>query len=180
MRALITEEELDQSIFVLRGHRVMLDSDLARVYGVPVKRLNEQVRRNAKRFPPDFMFQATKKEADFLRSQFATLNIGRGKHRKYLPYAFTEHGAVMLAAVLNSPVAIKASVQIVRAFNRLRRMALAHKDLALAVEELARRVKGHDEQFKLVFEALQELMEPPEPPRKQIGFVVPEKPKPET
>ncbi|MFA6315861.1 MAG: hypothetical protein WC943_00425 [Elusimicrobiota bacterium] len=99
--------------------------------------------------------------------------MSRGQHRKYLPYAFTEHGAVMLSAVLRTPIAVSASIQIVRAFNRLRKMAAAHKDLALALSELAKKVAGHDDQFKIVFDALQRLEEPPAKPRKQIGFVPP-------
>jgi hypothetical protein len=158
---------VDQLIYVFRGRRVMLDRDLAKVYGVTTKRLNEQVRRNRDRFPADFMFQLTAKEAAFSRSQIATLE--KGWHFKYLPHVFTEHGAVMLASVLNSDVAVAASIQIVRAFNRLRR-ALPHKNLARALTDLAERVSGHDRQFELVFEAIEELMEPAEQPRKRIGF----------
>ena len=163
---------VDQLIYTIRGHRVMLDTDLAKVYGVTTKRLNEQVRRNRGRFPEDFMFQLTKVELENWRSQIATSNSWAKMGLRYRPHAFTEHGAVMLAAVLNSPVAVAASIQIVRAFNRLRR-ALAHKNLALALTELARRVAGHDHQFQLVFDAIQKLMEPPVQPRKRIGFTPP-------
>jgi hypothetical protein len=160
---------VDQLIYTIRGHRVMLDRDLARIYGVSTARLNQQVNRNKARFPDDFMFQLTKKEAASLRLQIATLDTGRGRYSKYLPHAFTEHGAVMLASVLNSDTAITASIQIVRAFNRLRR-ALSQKNLALALTELARRVAGHDHKFEIVFNAINELMEPPAQPRKRIGF----------
>ncbi len=117
-------------ILVLRGQKVMLDSDLARLYGVSTGRLNEQVKRNADRFPQDFMFQLTRAEVESLRSQIAILEPGRGKHRKYLPYAFTEHGALMLASVLNSPIAVEASIFVVRAFIRLREVIATHKVLA--------------------------------------------------
>ncbi|HAM35374.1 MAG TPA: DNA-binding protein [Elusimicrobia bacterium] len=176
MKHLIPADHIEQKIHLLRGHRVMLDSDLALIYGVTTKRLNQQVYRNKERFPADFMFRLTPEERDSLRLQIATLKTGRGQHQKYLPYAFTEHGAVMLSAVLRTPIAVSASIQIVRAFNRLRQMALAHKDLAVALAELARRVTGHDEQFQAVFDAIRELMDPPLKPRKQIGFTPPGKP----
>ena len=148
----------------------MLDSDLAAVYGVTTKRLNEQVKRNRKRFPDDFMFQLTKEETEFLRSQIATLKTGRGQHRKYRPHAFTEHGAVMLASVLNSPVALQASVQVVRAFIRLRELLATHKDLATKLAELERK---YDSQFKVVFDAIRKLMTPPPgPERPRMGFHV--------
>ncbi len=147
----------------------MLDRDLATLYGVTPKRLNEQVKRNRHRFPPDFMFQLTTEEAGVLRSQIATLKpTGRGRHRKYLPYAFTEHGAVMLATVLNSAIAVTASIQVVRAFVRLRAVIVAHKELARKLRELENKF---DRQFKVVFEAIRQLMEPPAlPPSRPIGF----------
>jgi lauroyl/myristoyl acyltransferase len=150
----------------------MLDRDLARIYGVSTTRLNEQVKRNIGRFPADFMFQLTKKETTNWVSQNAIPNSWAKMGLRIPPRVFTEHGAVMLAAVLNSPAAVSASVQIVRAFNRLRR-ALAHRNLALALTELAERVSGHDRQFRVVFEAIRELMEPPEEPRGKIGFTPP-------
>ncbi|MDD5656145.1 MAG: ORF6N domain-containing protein [Elusimicrobia bacterium] len=169
-------EQLEQRIHLIRGCRVMLDRDLAKVYGVSTGRLNEQIKRNKSRFPEDFAFRLTKAEADSLISQNATSSSGHGGYRK-LPIAFTEHGAVAAAFVLNSPVAVSASIQIVRAFNRLRRMALGHKDLAVALAELARKVRGHDEQFKIVFETLRDLMtpppDPPIQPRRRIGFAPP-------
>jgi hypothetical protein len=176
MKSLMSTDHIEQQIHLIRGHRVMLDADVARIYGVSTIRLNQQVSRNRERFPEDFMFRLTKEETDALRLQNAILKTGRGQHRKYLPFAFTEHGAAMLSAVLRTPVAVAASIQIVRAFNRLRQMALAHKDMTLALAELARRVTGHDEQFQAVFDAIHELMEPPVGPRKQIGFTPSGKP----
>ncbi len=149
----------------VRGHAVILDTDLAALYGVPVKRLNEQVRRNADRFPEDFVFQLSEQEWKALRSQFAT-SKGRGG-RRYLPYAFTEHGAIMAANVLNSTQAIQMSVAVVRAFVRLRRMALSVEGLARKVAELE---KKYDASFRVVFDAVRQLMNPPQPPRKPIGF----------
>ena len=146
----------------------MLDSDLAEIFGVTTKRLNEQVRRNALRFPTDFGFQMTRGETDGLRSQFATLKEGRGRHRKYHPWVFTEHGTVMLANVLRSPRAIRASIEVVRAFVRIRVLASAHKDLAGRLDQLEDK---YDRQFKAVFNAIRELMELPRDTSKdQIGF----------
>ena len=145
----------------------MLDSDLAELYGVETKRLNEQVRRNPNRFPPDFMFQLTAEEWESLRSQFATLK--RGEHRKYLPYAFTEHGALMLANVLNSERAAQTSVMVVRAFVRLRQMLASNAELARKLDAME---KKYDAQFKVVFDAIRQLMSPPEPKRREIGFHV--------
>ena len=149
----------------VRGQAVILDADLAALYGVTTKRLNEQIRRNHQRFPEDFAFQLSEQEWNSLRSQFATLK--RGQHRKYRPYAFTEHGAIMAANVLNSEQAIQMSVAVVRAFIKLRRMALSVEALARKVNELE---KKYDERFRFVFDAIRELMNPPEPPRRHIGF----------
>jgi hypothetical protein len=149
----------------IRGMAVILDSDLASLYGVTVKRLNQQVTRNRDRFPEDFCFQLSDHERQSLRLQIATLK--RGQHRKYLPYVFTEHGAIMAATVLNSPQAVQMSVAVVRAFVSLRRMALS-------VEALARKVNAlegkYDKQFKVIFDAVRSLMNPPASPRKPIGF----------
>ena len=159
---------LEQRIHLIRGEKVMLDSDLAALYGVSAKRLNEQVNRNRRRFPSDFMFRLTASEARSLRSRIATLDSGRGRHRKYAPYAFTEHGAVMLASVLNSPTAVRASLLVVRAFVRLRAALGAHTTLARKLKELEQKYDG---QFSVVFEAIRQLMEPSAPPaRPQIGF----------
>jgi len=149
----------------VRGHAVILDSDLAALYGVTTKRLNQQVTRNQDRFPEDFCFQLTEQEWQSLRLQNATLK--RGQHRKYMPHVFTEHGAIMAATVLNSPQAVQMSVAVVRAFVRLRRMALSVEGLARKVLELESK---YDKQFKVVFDAVRQLMNPPEPPRKRIGF----------
>jgi len=162
-------ETIEPRILLLRGHRVMLDEDLAEIYGVTTKRLNEQARRNPSRFPTDFRFQLNAREAQSLRSQFATSKKGRGG-RRYRPYVFTEHGAVMLASVLNTPVAVRASVQIARAFVRLRRLIGAHKELARKLQDLEKRLGRHDEQIGLLFDAIRDLMEPGDEPPRRIGF----------
>jgi hypothetical protein len=171
-RALLVTEDVDRIIYVIRGRRVMLDSDLAKIYGVTTKRLNEQVRRNRARFPEDFMFQLTLEELENWRSQIATSNSSARMGLRYRPYAFTEHGAVMLASVLKSPIAVGASIQIVRAFNRLRRLVAADKDLAAVLAALERKVAGHDEEIQALFEAIHEIMEPPAAPSREIGFSV--------
>ena len=167
---LILVDQIEPLIREIRGHKVMLDSDLAALYGVPTKRLNEQVQRNLTRFPDDFMFRLTSDEAESLRSQIATLKSGRGQHRKYLPYAFTEHGAFMAASVLNSARAVEVSVFVVRAFVKLRQLVLAHKDLAGKLDQLERKVGGHDEAIKQLVAAIRQLMTPPDPPKKEMGF----------
>jgi len=165
---------LESTIHLIRGHRVMLDSDLAVIYGVTTKRLNEQLRRNRSRFPNDFAFQLTAKELTNLRSQIATSSFHGG--RRYRPWAFTEHGAIMLASVLNSQIAVQASVRVVRAFVRLREMVAANAQLSAKLEELERRLDSHDEAIVDLFAALKQLLEPPEPPkRREIGFHVREK-----
>lgn len=163
---------LDSRIFQVRGQAVMLDSDLAAVYGVETKRVNEAVKRNPKRFPPLYTFQLTQDEWDALRSQIATLNTGRGQHRKYLPQMFTEHGAVMLATVLNSDRAIQASMAVVEAFIRIRHVLDVHRDLARKVDELAAQVGDHGQAIALIFNALGWLTQgqEPEPPKERIGF----------
>jgi len=154
---------------LIRGQKVMLDADLAELYEVPVKRLNEQVRRNLVRFPSDFMFQLTSEEAKSLRSQFATSKAGRGG-RRYPPYAFTEHGAIMLASVLNSPRAIEASVFVVRAFVRLREFLASHAELARKLTELERKVAGHGSDIQSIIAAIRQLMAPAKGRARQIGF----------
>jgi len=172
-RNLISIEAIERQILVLRGHRVMLDRDLAELYGVELKRLNEQVKRNRDRFPDDFMFRMTLEDGTLVvrsRSQIATLK--RGENVKYQPYVFTEHGAVMLANVLRSPVAVRASIQVVRAFVNLRRMLATHEDLARKVEAIERRVGRHDVELQDVLRILRKLLEPPPvPPKRSIGFV---------
>jgi hypothetical protein len=168
-KALAPATEISRAILVLRGQRVLLDSDLAALYGVSTKRFNEQVRRNRERFPKDFMFQLTAQEADALRSQIATSKTGRGG-RRYLPYAFTEHGAIMAASVLNSPRAIEMSVFVVRAFVQLREMLTSNSALARKLDELERKYQHHDEAIAAILSAIRELMNPPAPKRRGIGF----------
>jgi len=163
LSAIVPAERIERRILQVRGHRVMLDSDLAELYGVETKALNRAVKRNRDRFPADFAFQLTTEEYGRLRCQCGTSNVGRGG-RRYLPNVFTEHGAVMLATVLNSPVAVRASVQVVRAFVRLREFLSTHRDLARRVETLERKVQ-------VVFDVLRELQEPAkEKARERIGF----------
>ena len=149
----------------------MLDADLAFLYGVSTKRLNEQVRRNRSRFPDDFMFQLTAEEVRSLRSQFATSKQGRGG-RRYAPLVFTEQGIAMLSTVLNSERAIQVNIEIMRAFVRLRELVATHKDLARKLEALEKR---YDAQFRVVFDAIRELMKPPESKKRKIGFLVKER-----
>jgi hypothetical protein len=163
-------ERIEKAILLIRGHKVMLDTDLAELYGVTTKRLNEQVRRNLTRFPADFMFQLDGKEASALRSQIAT-SKGRRGGRRYLPYVFTEQGVAMLSSVLHSERAIEVNIAIMRVFVRLREMMATHKELAFKLVELEERLEGHDEQIQNIFEAIRQLMTPPDSPRKKIGFV---------
>ncbi len=163
---------VESRILILRHRRVILDLDIAQLYGVPVKRLNEQVKRNQERFPSDFMFQLTSKEHDALRSQIATSKTNRGG-RRYTPYAFTEHGAIMAATVLNSKRAVQMSVFVVRAFVRLREMLATNRRLAGKIAELENRLETHDSVIQDLIEAIKELMTPKEPPRRRIGFQLP-------
>jgi ORF6N domain-containing protein len=163
---------VESQILVLRHQKVILDSDLAKLYGVSVKRLNEQVNRNRERFPSDFMFQVTAKEAESLRSQIATSKQGRGG-RRYLPYAFTEHGAIMAASVLNSERAVEMSVFVVRAFVRLREMLASNRQLASKIDELERRLETHDTTIQEILDAIRELMIPEEGSGRRIGFELP-------
>ncbi|MCK5505442.1 MAG: ORF6N domain-containing protein, partial [Thermodesulfovibrionia bacterium] len=149
------------------GQKVMLDAHLAELYGVTTKRFNEQVKRNLKRFPPDFMFRLNEEEYQALRSQIATLKPGRGKHRKYLPYLFTEQGIAMLSGILNSDRAIQVNIAVMRAFVKLREMIASNKDFAKRFDELE---KKYDAQFKIVFDAIRQLMSPPEKKKRKIGF----------
>lgn len=163
---------IEDLIFLVRGERVMLDSDLARVYGVTTGRLNEQVQRNLDRFPERFAFQLTAQEFAHLISQFAISNRGRGGRRK-LPWAFTEHGALQLANVLRSETAVKASIRVVQAFISMREQLAAHKELSAKLAELEGRITGHDEAIQHLFETIRQLIEPPLPEkRREIGFHV--------
>ncbi len=179
-RSLIPLERIERSILMIRGQKVMLDRDLAYLYGVPTKVLNQAVKRHKDRFPEDFMFQLTMEEAKIwwtevrgggLRSQIVTLK--RGQHIKYRPYAFMEHGILMLSSILNSERAIKVNIEIMRAFVRLRQILASNKELAKRLDELE---KKYDAQFRVVFDAIRQLMAPPEPepPKKRIGFLVEE------
>lgn len=184
----LPSEFVVRRILMIRGQRVVLDHDLAGLYGVPTKRFNEQVKRNLTRFPGDFMFQLTEDEFAALRSHFATSNEPLSKRggRRYLPYAFTEHGAIMAATILNSPRATEVSVYVVRAFVQLREMLSSHKELAAKLEALEQKMEAmalrHDSlahntraQLKQVFDAIRELMQPPDLPKKRpIGFITPE------
>ena len=182
---------IEPLILTLRGQRVILDADLAEIYGVPIKRLNEQVKRNADRFPEDFLFQLTVDEWSSLRSQIATLNEdldyqgdvknrsqivtssedGRGQHRKYMPYAFTEHGAIMAATVLNSPEAVAMSVFVVRAFVLMRERLAANAEILRRLAEIDKTLLEHNGALSVIWEQLQPLLTPPpEPPRRKIGF----------
>jgi phage regulator Rha-like protein len=173
-------ESVEPLIREIRGERVVLDHDLARIYGVPTKRLNEQIRRNPDRFPPDFVFRLTEEEAESLRSQMATLKSGRGQHRKYLPYAFTEHGAVMAANVLNTPQAVQMSVFVVRAFLKMRTLLADTKGLtqklAALEAELKARLDVHESAIVDVLQRIMRLLDPPptpprpEPKRREMGF----------
>jgi len=165
MKELMPVEIIERKIYLIRAHKVLLDSDLAELYGVEVKQLKRQVRRNIKRFPEDFMFQLQKEEYESLRSHFGTLK--RGEHAKYFPYAFTEQGVAMLSSVLNSDRAIEVNIQIMRAFVKLREMLSTHKDLA---RKLADMEKKYDTQFKVVFDAIRQLMSPTVPKKGKIGF----------
>ena len=155
---------------------MLLDTELAVLYGVSTKRFNEQVRRNRERFPADFMFELTGAEPVALRSQIATLKGGRGQHRKYLPYAFTEHGAIMAAMILNSPRAVETSVYVVRAFVKLRELLASNRELARRFEQLEARVEklvAHDQALGVILCAIRKLMPPPSgppPKNRPIGF----------
>ncbi|MGQ0511861.1 MAG: ORF6N domain-containing protein [Betaproteobacteria bacterium] len=164
-------DRIAERIVTLRGLRVILDSDLAALYGVQTRRLNEQVRRNLGRFPPEFMFQLTNHELMRLMSQFATSKTGRGGVRKP-PLAFTEFGALMAATVLNSPEAIEVSVHVVRAFVRMREALESHTEIARQLANLERKVGTHDRAILEILQAIRQLTQPPEAPRrKRIGFV---------
>lgn len=182
-------EGIENKIYIIRGKRVMLDRDLAELYGVKTGRLNEQVRRNIDRFPKDFMFQLTQEEASRsqsvtlnLRSQFVTSNqeehsrsqyatLKRGQNIKYLPYVFTEQGVAMLSSVLKSKRAIQVNIQIMRIFVKIKEMLSVHKELSHKLERLEQKVGGHDVEIRQIFDAIKQLMEPPQKTTKKIGFV---------
>jgi hypothetical protein len=172
-QSLIPAERIERAILVLRGHKVILDADLAGIYGVTTARLNQQVRRNRERFPEDFAFLLTPEEFADLKLHIATSSSGWGGRRK-LPFAFTEHGAVMAASVLNTPIAVAASIQVVRAFVRLRQLLVSHVELTRKLDELEAKYAEQDKKLVAVFEALRQLMAPPQPPKQgRIGFQTP-------
>ncbi len=167
---LVSQEVVERRILFIRGQKVMLDRDLAKLYGVKTKRLNEQVHRNIGRFPEDFMFQLTKEEFENWKSQFATSNQDKmGLRRR--PYAFTEQGVAMLSSVLNSERAIHVNIAIMRAFVKLKQILSANKELAYKLRELEHKIEKHDKDIKAIFEAIRQLMAPPPvKPKPQIGF----------
>jgi hypothetical protein len=165
---LIPAEIIEKRIFLIRKEKVMLDIDLALLYGIETKLLKRAVRRNADRFPGDFMFELNREEYYSLRSQFGTLK--RGEHSKYLPYAFTEQGVAMLSSVLRSKQAVRVNIQIMRAFVKLRELMSTHKDLVIKLRELENKYEKHDAQIKSIFDAIRQLMLPPKKSVKKIGF----------
>jgi len=172
MAAIVPLERIASKRYLIRGMKVMLDSDLAELYAVGTKALKQAVRRNIDRFPEDFMFELSKEENKFLRSQNVTLK--RWQHSKYLPFAFSEQGVAMLSSVLKSDRAIQVNIQIMRAFSKLREMLSTHADLKKKIEAME---KKYDQQFQVVFEAIKQLLEIEAKPRKEIGFTVKEKQK---
>ncbi len=170
MKSLVPIEVIEKKILLIAGQKVMLDSDLAALYGVTTKRLNEQVRRNLKRFPDDFMYQLSREEFESLKSHFATSSSWGG--RRTLPYAFTEQGIAMLSSVLNSARAIDVNIQIMRTFVKLREMISTHRDLARKLSELE---KKYDGQFQIVFEAIRQIIEVEQRPKRRIGFIARER-----
>ena len=168
----IQPEQIEQVVLLIRGQRVMLDRDLAALYGVETKNLNKAVQRNLERFPVDFMFQLTAEEAEASRFQFGTLK--RGQNIKYLPRVFTQEGVAMLSSVLRSPRAVQVNIAIMRVFVRLRETLALHKELARKLAELERKIEGHDTGIRTLFDAIRELAAPPAKPRREIGFHVKE------
>lgn len=163
----VVEEKIINKIYLIRGMKVMLDFELSELYETETKQLKRQVRRNIERFPDDFMFELTTEEFANLRSQFGTSSWGGAR---YTPMAFTEQGVAMLSSVLNSSTAIKVNIQIIRVFTRMKEMLLTHKDILLKLEQLENKVSQHDENIQMIFEALKQLLNPPQEPRKRIGF----------
>jgi len=172
---IISSFDVTRVIHLIRDRRVIIDADLARIFEVATKRLNEQLRRNLDRFPDDFAFQLTEQEWASLRSQTATLNSGRGAHRKYLPYVFSEHGALMAANILNSPRAIAMSVYVIRAFVKLREETAANAAILRRLAEIDKTLLIHDTALRDILQKLRPLLEPPpQPPKPEIGFHIKE------
>ena len=168
-------EQVENIILLVRGQKVILDRDLAKLYGVTTGNLNKAVKRNIDRFPNDFMFQLTTEEYKSLRFRFGIFK--KGQHSKYLPYAFTEQGVAMLSSVLKSKRSIEVNIAIMRTFVRLREMLATHKELSRKFAFLEQRIEGHDEQIQAIFEAIRQLMAPPDKPKRKIGYTVKEKQK---
>jgi hypothetical protein len=168
-------ESIERQIYVIRGHRVMLDVELANLYGVAPKVLNQAVKRNASRFPDDFAFRLTAQEVTDLRSQFVTANPSHAK-RRYAPWPFTEQGVAMLSSVLRSPLAIRVNIEIMRTFVRVRRLLATPGELVAQLTKLAETVQLHDDQIKEIIAVLQRMLEPPPKPKGRFGFYMPEKP----
>lgn len=164
---LLPDESVISKIYLMRSQKIMLDEDLAELYQVETKRLNEQVKRNANRFPKDFMFQLSVEEFENLKSQFATSSWGG---RRKLPFAFTEQGVSMLSGVLNSTIAIQVHIQIIRIFTKMRELILTNKEILLQLEKMEKDVTTNKQDIAMIFEALKQLLHPPEKPRKRIGF----------
>ena len=173
-KTVVSTERIEKSIFMMRGLKVMLDNDLAELYGIKTKVLKQAVRRNIDRFPSDFMFVLSKQEFANLRSQIVTSNAAMWGGPRYRPMAFTEQGVAMLSSVLRSRRAVEVNIEIMRAFVRLREVLATHKELAIKLDDLERRIKDHDEQIQAIFEAIRQLMTPPQKPGKRIGFEVKE------
>ncbi len=164
----ISDEMIINRIYVIRGLKVMLDKDLAELYHVETRVFNQAVKRNLNRFPEDFMFQLAKEEFDNLRSQFVTSSWGG---TRYLPMAFTEQGVAMLSSILNSERAMEVNIQTIRLFTKMRGMLLTNRDILLKLEQLEMSVGKHDEDIKVIFNYLRQMLDPPQPPRRRIGFI---------
>ena len=178
---MIPDELVMNKIYMIRGQKVMLDFDLAELYGVETRSLNQAVKRNDNRFPGDFMFRLSKSEWESLRSQIVTSSdksnssqivMSSKKHRGsvYLPYVFTGQGVAMISSVLKSETAIRVNIQIIRIFTRMREVIMTHKDILLQLEKIEKKLAGHDEDITLIFQYLKQLLNPPQPPRRKIGF----------
>ena len=164
---MIPDELVMNKIYLIRGQKVMLDRDLAELYDVETKVLNQAVKRNSERFPADFMFQLTKKDFENLKSQIVTSSWGGVRK---MPFAFTEQGVSMLSSVLKSERAIRVNIQIIRIFTRMREIIMTHKDILLQLEKIERKLAGHDGDITLIFQYLKQLLSPPQPARRKIGF----------
>ena len=169
VKSILPDETVISKIYVIREHKVMLDSDLADLYGVQTKALKQAVKRNADRFPEDFMFELTEEESERLRSQIVTSNKGRGGSR-YMPMAFTEAGVAMLSSVLTSDTAIRVNIQIIRVFTKMREMFVTNKEVLLQLEKIELKLTQHDQDIAVIFECLKKLLNPPQPPRPKVGF----------